>query len=542
MRTVPGVVPARYAEALQEFERIVGKENVYTSDEDLDLYRDGYSILWGEPEERIAAGAVAPANVEQVQSIVKAANKFGVPLYAISTGRNLGYGGSAPNLSGSVVLDLKRMNRVLEINEKQHYCIVEPGVSFFDLYAELRRRNVKLIASQPAPGWGSPIGNALEHGRGNPAGDNFRNSCGMEVVLGNGELLRTGMGALPNAKTWATYPNGVGPSLDGMFSQSNFGVVTKMGFNLFPWPQTIRHLRIATRNYDDLDAMIEVCNALQAQGIGRGSGVFSPLGMTQAPEVVSVFTRRGGGTAAEINRLAKDQNMAVFMMMLAFSGADKVTQAQYEVAHEALSAIPGIELASSGIPGIGPSSDTVVRAPDDIATLTDDQASNFGKPSLQRFWEDTAQFSWDGHLWFSPLLPQTGEELRKAHQVLGDVCREMDFYWGLPPALLYNSASMGCAASAYCIVKNFAVSKSDAGKNRKTREVVLRLIRVAADNGWSEYRTAPALQQAVMDTFSFNNNAYIRTCELIKDAVDPNGILSAGRYGIWPKHLRKTRS
>jgi hypothetical protein len=68
MRTVPGVVPARYAEALQEFERIVGKENVYTSDEDLDLYRDGYSILWGEPEERIAAGAVAPASVEQVQA------------------------------------------------------------------------------------------------------------------------------------------------------------------------------------------------------------------------------------------------------------------------------------------------------------------------------------------------------------------------------------------------------------------------------------------------------------------------------------------
>jgi (+)-pinoresinol hydroxylase len=542
MRTVPGLSTAQYAQALQEFEGIVGKSNVYTSDEDLDLYRDAYSILWGEPEERIAAGAVAPADVGQVQAIVKVANKYRVPLYAISTGRNLGYGGSAPNYSGSVILDLKRMNKVIEVNEKQHYCIVEPGVSFFDLYAELRRRNVKLIASQPAPGWGSPIGNALEHGRGNPAGDNFRNGCGMEVVLGNGELMRTGMGALPNGKTWATYPDGVGPSLDGMFSQSNFGIVTKMGFNLFPWPQTIRRLRIASNNYDDLDAMIEVCNALQAQGVGRGSGVFSPLGMIQAPDVVAVFTRRGGGTAAEINRLAKEQKMAVFMMSLAFSGPDKVTQAQLDVAHEALSAIPGIELSSTGIPGIGPPNGGVIREPDDIAKLSDDEAANFGKPSLQRFWEDTAQFSWDGHLWFSPLLPQTGEELRKAHQLLGDTCREMDFYWGLPPALLYNSASMGCAASAYCIVKNFSVSKSDAAKNRKTREVVLKLIRVAADNGWSEYRTAPALQEAVMDTFSFNNHAYMRTCEMIKDAVDPNGILSAGRYGIWPRHLRKSRT
>src|ERR1700735_313471 len=166
MRTVPGVPAARYAEALQEFERIVGKENVYTSDEDLDLYRDGYSILWGEPEERIAAGAVAPANVEQVQSIVKAANKYRIPLYAISTGRNLGYGGSAPNLSGSVVLDLKRMNRVIEINERNAWALVEPGVSYFDLYRHIQDKGYKLWVDVPDPGWGSPIGNSLDHGGG----------------------------------------------------------------------------------------------------------------------------------------------------------------------------------------------------------------------------------------------------------------------------------------------------------------------------------------------------------------------------------------
>jgi len=43
----------------------------------------------------------------------------------------------------------------------------------------------------------------------------------------------------------------------------------------------------------------------------------------------------------------------------------------------------------------------------------------------------------------------------------------------------------------------------------------------------------------IMNVYSFNNHALLRLHERIKDAVDPNGILSAGRYGIWPKHLRK---
>ena len=62
------------------------------------------------------------------------------------------------------------------------------------------------------------------------------------------------------------------------------------------------------------------------------------------------------------------------------------------------------------------------------------------------------------------------------------------------------------------------------------------------EHGWGEYRTIPAMYDHVMDTYAFNNHALRRFHETLKDAVDPNGILSAGRYGIWPKHLRKTRA
>ncbi len=110
MRTPTGVSEADFAAALRQFAAAVGSQWVFTSDADLATYKDPYSPVAGEPDEKVASAAVAPDSVEQIQKILTIANRFSIPLYTISTGRNLAYGGSAPVYSGSVVLDLKRMN------------------------------------------------------------------------------------------------------------------------------------------------------------------------------------------------------------------------------------------------------------------------------------------------------------------------------------------------------------------------------------------------------------------------------------------------
>jgi len=117
MKTPPNLLPKTFATALQEFARVVGKEWVLTSEEDLFPYKDAYAPTRDTSEDRSASAAVAPASLEEVQAVVRIANKYAIPLYTISTGKNLGYGGSAPNQTGSVVLDLKRMNRIIEVNE-----------------------------------------------------------------------------------------------------------------------------------------------------------------------------------------------------------------------------------------------------------------------------------------------------------------------------------------------------------------------------------------------------------------------------------------
>ena len=179
-----GVSERDFQAAIKELEGIVGREWTFTSDEDVQLYRDGYSPLWGEAEERVASAAVAPSTVEQVQAIVKTANKYAIPLYPISTGRNLTYGGSAPTYSGSVVVDLKRMNRILNVSERDKTCLVEPGVSYFDMYRHLRTNKIKLWIDTADPGWGGLMGNALDRGGGYTGvdyRDHFDAHCGMEV-------------------------------------------------------------------------------------------------------------------------------------------------------------------------------------------------------------------------------------------------------------------------------------------------------------------------------------------------------------------------
>src|SRR5688572_31891 len=131
MSLPPNVSSSAFEAALASWRQAVGPDWVFTKDEDVALYRDAYSPFYGEAEERVASAAVAPASVEQVQAIMRTANQHKIPIYPISTGRNLAYGGSAPVYSGSVVLDLKRMNKVVEVNERNAYALVEPGVSYF---------------------------------------------------------------------------------------------------------------------------------------------------------------------------------------------------------------------------------------------------------------------------------------------------------------------------------------------------------------------------------------------------------------------------
>jgi FAD/FMN-containing dehydrogenase len=535
MALPPGVSRRDFDAAIAQFEDAVGKAFVFTSDEDVALYRDAYSPFWGEPEDRVASAAVAPDTVEQVQAIVRTANRYKIPLYPISTGKNLGYGGSAPNLSGSVVLDLKRMNRVLEVSERNAFALVEPGVSYFDLYRYIQDRKLKVWIDVPDPGWGSPIGNALDHGGGYLASafrNHFDSHCGMEVVLANGDLLRTGMGAMPGAKSWQEYKFGFGPWIDGLFSQSNFGVVTKMGFWLMPQPDAYLSSIVTVPKRDDLIPLVDILTRLENSGVSNGMPFLgSPLlgGFLMpppAPEVRAILQRPDGSiTSPDLQAFATARGIPFWNAQLKFYGPAKAIQAQWEYAKEQFAAIAGAAFVDGELIRLP-------LAPEQVDTV---HKPEFGIPSLEMFSIGARSpinpNPTQGHIWFSPIIPRTGEAIFEANEVFSKAAKD----FGLP--ILSFALPSTYWTRSFIFLFGFPITH-DVATNKKNRESFKKLVQIAAQHGWGEYRTAPAYQDDVMDTYSFNNHALRRFHETVKDAVDPNGILSAGRYGIWPRHLR----
>jgi len=535
----PGVSRADFTAALKAFEAAVGKDWVFTSEDDVALYLDAYSQLWDEPDERQASAAVAPSSVEEVQAVMRAANRYRIPIYPISTGRNLGYGGSAPALSGSVVLDLKRMNRILDVSERHAYALVEPGVSYFDLYRHISERGLRVWLDCPDPGWGSLVGNALDRGGGVTSAayrNHFEAHCGMEVVLANGDLLRTGMGALPNAKTWQQFKTGFGPAIDGIFSQSNFGVVTKMGFWLMPEPEAYLNGFVHVYKHEDLVALVDIVTHLENSQITNGmpyfgspiwSGLRAPDQVAAKPEkeLLDLLATPGGPSKEALEAHAQKVGRGLWGAMLQFYGPPKIIHAQWEYSKERLSTIPGAKFVEGEFYKIP-------LKPEELAKVS---KNAFGVPSLSIFSlvSRTADHpGLEGHVGFSPIIPRTGEAVFEAQKVFGEIARE----YGLPVSPLAVPFTYWQRCFVYLFL--FPVTH-DKEFNRRNREAFRKLVKVSAEHGWGEYRTPIIYQDDVMDVYSFNNHALRRFHETVKDAVDPNGILSPGRYGIWPKHLRK---
>jgi 4-cresol dehydrogenase (hydroxylating) len=145
-----------------------------------------------------------------------------------------------------------------------------------------------LILSVPGNSWGSVAGNALDRGVGyTPYGDHASRICGLEVVLPDGDLVRTGMGAIGSGPTWNLYKPGYGPSWDTMFCQSNFGIVTKLGLWLMPAPESVMGLDLEFDKPDDIGWAVDVIARLRRENIIQQSPSFGNWMRTAA-----VLTRR----------------------------------------------------------------------------------------------------------------------------------------------------------------------------------------------------------------------------------------------------------
>lgn len=246
----PILPPDTLADALRAWRGVLGDAAVIDGATALAAGRATYRL-------HSAAWAVlAPGNAQEVAQALGIARAHGIAVLPVSSGLNWGYGSRVPVRPG-VVLSLARLDRILGYDDRLGWVRVQVGVTQAQLHAFLQERGGRFwMDATGSARSASVVANALERGFGHtPHSDHFAQCCDLEVVLPDGQMLRTGFGAMPACHGAPVYRYGLGPVVDGLFSQSTLGVVTALTLWLMPRPESFCAFSLSVAQADHLPAL-----------------------------------------------------------------------------------------------------------------------------------------------------------------------------------------------------------------------------------------------------------------------------------------------
>ena len=489
----------------------LGDDAVTTAQESIARYAE-HTLPQGD---YTPAAIVYPDGTQAVQKIVRAANEYRVPLYPISNGQSIGLGSKAPVRGGQVVVDLgRRMARILEVNETLGYCVVEPGVSFQAMHEDLARRGSKLMISPTAgPPQGSLLGNALDKGGGGGAyADHFGMSCGMEVVLGNGEIIRTGDGSLdaPEHLNWHVSKYSFGPALEGLFTQSNFGIVTRIGMWLMPRPPHIESFLFTFPDDDDLGPIVDLIRPLK-----QSNFVPTLIRATNDLYLISSDTVRPGyaqNGREQLSDAARRELQARYGL-----GSWTVSGAFYGASRAAVQ--PQMDRLRAHFKQLGKGRFIDADEAQDIRPLHIGLSNYAGIPGEG----ELRMLAWrpgGGALWFTPGTPMVGEVANQFQRRCRAVCAEHGLEY-----LASNVCGPRFARGVHAILFN----RNDPDESARADACYRALSAVFAERGVFVGR-APINYQDFHQRQRMD--AMREACNAIKHALDPNGIIAPGKYGI----------
>jgi 4-cresol dehydrogenase (hydroxylating) len=525
--------------ALTRWRRALGDEHVDADSNELD--RAATATYPTTP--RVLA-ILRPGCRDEVRECVIIAQETGVPLYPISRGKNWGYGSRVPVRDGCAILDLSRLNRILDYDERLAYVTVEPGVTFRSLYQFLREQRSDLLmsATGSSPD-ASIVGNVLERGIGTgPYAERLGGSCDFEVVLPTGNVMRTGFGRYDGAAA-PIYRWGVGPHVDGMFTQSNFGVVTRMTTWLTPCPD---HLAMLTHRIDDAAKLGPLADRLQSLVI-RGA-IRPPVVLFNDIRVFSFLTQypwaETGGRAPLPDDLRQSLRQSprfggavgAWTGEIAFTGVDRAQVAAQRAAVEArvcplvdncalieadrdelrdLLAHPNATPATSDLEHVLRQAllKRYLGIPLDVALLQAYWRKRTPPPPPRDLDPDRDGC---GLIWLGPVVPFTSEHVLRGVGILTEVMQKH----GFDPAL----SLQGTTERSVTIVGSIHYDRDVAGEDEQAIACYREANHELARAGYYAYRQ-PTLSQGNGN----GHDAYGNFLATIKQAVDPNGVLAPGR-------------
>jgi 4-cresol dehydrogenase (hydroxylating) len=362
----------------------------------------------------------------------------------------------------------------------------------------------------------------------------------MQIVLADGRLLETGFGHFPNAKAHRVYRYGVGPMLDGLFCQSNLGIVTRIGLWLMPRPEAFCAFFFSAPNDDQLADLIDRLQPLRLQGllqsavhIGNDLRVFSSrtrypwgraAGKTPLPESIR-------------NELRHRYGVGAWNGLGAIYGTQRTVQATREAVYQALKPYRIRFLGDRGMKclqilqktlsciGLGRKLGEIikmVRPPYDLLKgVPSDEAlagagwrvHDQGPPQpLDPLQTNT------GLIWVSPVLPSRGAMAVEILAIIEPVYRKHQF----EPLVTFTMIT----ERAMICVTNISYDQRQPDEAAKARACYEELMNTLIPAGYIPYRTG--LQG--YEKLSSHPSVFWDVARQIKHQLDPKGIISPGRY------------
>jgi 4-cresol dehydrogenase (hydroxylating) flavoprotein subunit len=529
-----------FGQAVEAWRQALGEDSVLVDEAALAPYHPSTTGATRE-----IRAALQPTSTQQVVAVVKIAQRHRTPIYPISTGKNWGYGCSLPVTDGCVLVDLSRMNRIISVDSDLGLATLQPGVTQRQLYDYFIEHNLPFLV--PVHGGGpdcSLVGNALERGYGiTPHADHFGAINSLEAVLPDGSIYRPALTTLGGAEVDKAFKWGIGPYLDGLFSQGSFGIVTEMTIALARKPEWMQAFFFQVDKDEGLEeAVLAVREALRTLGPVIGS-----INLMNALRILSMtapypFQRTPAGNAIPAEVLAdltRQHRVAAWTGAGAIYGNRTIGRAARSVIKKIVGRhVRRILFVSPRFVGLlqnrfsGLLSRVSSRFASQIRTVDATLRLLNGEPNTialpLAYWKsgkkprDGAALNpardGCGLLWYSPLVVMKPDRVRDYVEMVKQTCAE----YGIDPLITLTSLSERCFDSTVPVL--FDRSKRDCTARAQTCFDALYQNGLRA--GFLPYRVGIKQQKRMVESDS--------TCwslvRSLKKTVDPHSLLAPGRY------------
>jgi 4-cresol dehydrogenase (hydroxylating) len=372
----------------------------------------------------------------------------------------------------------------------------------------LKAKNIPLWPSFPSSGGlAGPMGNILERGAGyNRTGEHAANFCGMEVVLADGQVVRTGMGGVEKTTAWQAYRWGYGPWVDGLFLQSNFGIVTKIGVWLMKRPAAHKFFVVG---YPDLESMgrgIDVMRDLRLENVLETGIVGSQLYSLAATLKRSEIYKGPGSIPPDVlEKFYASKGLPPFATLSTLYGTPKQIEVNFEIVKAAFAKTGGTVVSG--------------KALDKLEDAKHWERNMTGDPNVPEF----AIYNFrggGGSMWFAPVVPARGKEVVKVFSLIDSIFRKHGFD---------AAGGMLVYGRHLDMVVDLLFDRTKEDEVKRAYACYDECLEKCAKEGYGVYRTNTSFMDKAAVTYGQAQRALNKR---LKKALDPNGVIAPGKSGV----------